>query len=997
MSGVLIRLIKFAGPILLLIGVGSFLFSNHSVRAQVTESSPSPSPLPTLETGLPRIPGTTEGTGTHFEITDSQYLNITLDSTETVKVRLESIPEMVTLRIESASTATSTQLTLSGFPQNTTFYKYEDDYHNEVAFTTNANGSYSYTQDISKPHFVFIQPRKSTKFIKDDATGGDCTTIGTWNSATKTCTLTTDVFETIQIDSDGVTLDGSGHSLTGTKTGNGVYVPGRVGVTIKNLNISNFAFGLVLQPVDFSMRNMRNSVTSNRVSSSGFGIILNEASNNNLINNIVSNNGIGIYLSAADNNTLSNNEVTNSTSGGQGGILFGNSPSQNYLNNNVSSNNAGPGIRINGPSNTLDGNITKFNSQDGISVEFAPNSTVINNNSSNNAWRGIYLNSSGSSNVNNNIVNGNNIHGMFLAHSSGVIGKNNRVSINNQVGIYIYGSTGELSGNSVSNNYYGFYLQFSTQRSVFNNTIENNTFGIFTDSSAQSQIYNNNFINNITQAQRGNFLPPGDVFNLSAPLGGNYWSNYDTSAEGCNNINNDNFCDTPYTFIGGKDELPWTKQDGWLALPPPDADGDSIPDSQDACPNQAETVNGFQDQDGCPEPDLSIIKSDSPDPVASGDFINYSLNIANNGRLTALDVVLKDYLPADFNVISVTPSQGTCSDITPPELICEPGTINPGGNAQITIKARTQFVLKDTQECDKASVTTSSEDSNLSNNEVVECATVVPVYIATGDSYADGDDLGPNLEPDQTRAYPARLRFQHLLTLANYDPTNISKSGTTAGDYPGQIVPIIQGPKRPALITITIGANETLRLLKEALSDCKILNKLPTTAAKAAIPACIAGVIGATGNIYAESVKNSITSALEAFVTSPHTRNSLIVVTNYPNPCPQVFAFYEVCDLLMLKFINNPISEAFLTFWQAHPADRERLILVDDVYDQFKNHEVASSSPWIIEITDISGLPVPFGVHPNDLGHQCISNLIWESIKLQLGSSEPLVTDPCQD
>ncbi len=31
-------------------------------------------------------------------------------------------------------------------------------------------------------------------FFRDDATGGDCTSVGIWNAATKTCTLTQDVF-----------------------------------------------------------------------------------------------------------------------------------------------------------------------------------------------------------------------------------------------------------------------------------------------------------------------------------------------------------------------------------------------------------------------------------------------------------------------------------------------------------------------------------------------------------------------------------------------------------------------------------------------------------------------------------------------------------------------------------------------------------------------------------------------------------------------------------
>jgi OOP family OmpA-OmpF porin len=37
--------------------------------------------------------------------------------------------------------------------------------------------------------------------------------------------------------------------------------------------------------------------------------------------------------------------------------------------------------------------------------------------------------------------------------------------------------------------------------------------------------------------------------------------------------------------------------------PPPDRDGDGIPDSQDACPDRAEDVDGFEDDDGCPDID----------------------------------------------------------------------------------------------------------------------------------------------------------------------------------------------------------------------------------------------------------------------------------------------------------------------------------------------------------------------------------------------------------
>ncbi len=46
--------------------------------------------------------------------------------------------------------------------------------------------------------------------------------------------------------------------------------------------------------------------------------------------------------------------------------------------------------------------------------------------------------------------------------------------------------------------------------------------------------------------------------------------------------------------------------DGYLdqdGCPEPDNDADGIPDSMDKCPNQPEDIDGFQDADGCPDPD----------------------------------------------------------------------------------------------------------------------------------------------------------------------------------------------------------------------------------------------------------------------------------------------------------------------------------------------------------------------------------------------------------
>ena len=185
----------------------------------------------------PRLPGTVEGTGTHFEVTDSNYLNISFESSEPVYMRLESVPEIIIMDINTVDAIASTQITLTGFPPSTTYYKYEDDYHNGVTFTTDLNGSYTFEQDLCEPHLVFIQPRSSTKFIRDDATGGDATSIGNWDWSTKTCILTTDVMEPIHIRDDGITLDGAGHTVALSGFGYGVYLYGRTEVTVKNMNL----------------------------------------------------------------------------------------------------------------------------------------------------------------------------------------------------------------------------------------------------------------------------------------------------------------------------------------------------------------------------------------------------------------------------------------------------------------------------------------------------------------------------------------------------------------------------------------------------------------------------------------------------------------------------------------------------------------------------------------------------------------------------------------
>ena len=81
--------------------------------------------------------------------------------------------------------------------------------------------------------------------------GGDCATVGTWDPLSLTCTLTGDVAEPgtgFVIDSDGITLDCAGHTVTGSggATSYGVRVKSKTGVSILGCQLEGYNEGIEL-------------------------------------------------------------------------------------------------------------------------------------------------------------------------------------------------------------------------------------------------------------------------------------------------------------------------------------------------------------------------------------------------------------------------------------------------------------------------------------------------------------------------------------------------------------------------------------------------------------------------------------------------------------------------------------------------------------------------------------------------------------------------------
>ena len=112
-----------------------------------------------------------------------------------------------------------------------------------------------------------------------------------------------------------------------------------------------------------------------------------------------------------------------------------------------------------------------------------------------------------------------------------------------------------------------------------------------------------------------------------------------------------------------------------------------------------------------PAIDLSIVKTDRPDPVFVGARLTYTLIVRNLGPDTATNVRVADALPAATNFVSVASSQGTC---TGGRIVrCSLGTILNGGRAAITIVVRPTApgVLLNT-----ATVVGDQSEANTANN-----------------------------------------------------------------------------------------------------------------------------------------------------------------------------------------------------------------------------------------------------------------------------------------
>jgi len=335
-------------------------------------------------------------------------------------------------------------------------------------------------------------------------------------------TLLGNINESIIVQRNNIVIDGQSHRIQGIGAmfSKGIDLSGRKNVTVQNVEVEAFFYGIDLEYGATNNNISRNIITDNTWT----GIFLSGSSNNTIIENNLAHNYVGINL-----DTSSNNRVIGNIFSGDGLAIY--DSHKNTIEGNVINgkplvylesvshqtvDNAGQVI-LNNCSDIRVENLNLSNTTVGLESWATNNSKIINNTMSNNAF-GIWLHSDSS----NNTISKNTITNTIY------------------IGIYLIASSNNtITDNSITNSLDGVMLDStSNYNSIARNDIKySSEYGISLIGSSYNTIYHNNFIDNTQQAHITPASSP-HFWDNGYPSGGNYWSDYngtDTNRDGLGN------------------------------------------------------------------------------------------------------------------------------------------------------------------------------------------------------------------------------------------------------------------------------------------------------------------------------------------------------------------------------------------------------------------------------------------------------------------------------
>ena len=131
--------------------------------------------------------------------------------------------------------------------------------------------------------------------------------------------------------------------------------------------------------------------------------------------------------------------------------------------------------------------------------------------------------------------------------------------------------------------------------------------------------------------------------------------------------------------------------------------------------------------------DVTVTKTDSPDPAQAGTNLTYVITARNNGPSTAAAVTVTDTLPSNARFLSLSATTGGPTCTTPPvlstggTLTCTWATITTGTQQTATVIVRP--VTGATTVVNNVIVSTTTTESNSANNSASASTTITPAAV----------------------------------------------------------------------------------------------------------------------------------------------------------------------------------------------------------------------------------------------------------------------------
>jgi parallel beta-helix repeat protein len=127
-----------------------------------------------------------------------------------------------------------------------------------------------------------------------------------------TYTLTNNIYDEIVVEKNDIVINGASHTVQGSGTGNGFTLYSVTNVTLTNINIKNFEYGVYLESSSYNSIN-RNNISGNDYD--GIEVYFSSDYNNITENKIEANGWYGVGILYSHNNTISANDIANNDDG----------------------------------------------------------------------------------------------------------------------------------------------------------------------------------------------------------------------------------------------------------------------------------------------------------------------------------------------------------------------------------------------------------------------------------------------------------------------------------------------------------------------------------------------------------------------------------------------------------------------------------------------------------------------------------------------------------